>query len=421
GGAADGRDDGQPRLGAPPAPPPALDHRRHGVLALQDAGDQVESGAPPVDGELKARREPECRSPSGADGGASSMTMCRPCGTGAAGTGPRRPGAGRGNASPRRLRRRVSVPGGDDEGRNSPGVPGGGRHLLVRGDLPHPLDQGQLPGGHLRQLPPLLHGAAEAGRHAGAGRALPRPLCQAQGRQVSRAPRQPARRPSRSMRRLLRLLPIALADGARPYIGGQAVLEGVMMRSPKSFVVAVRRPDGSIAVREEPWNNFFTRHRIFRLPFLRGAVVLIESLWNGYVALDFSAQHAAPEEAGKPQSNLAIGLTLVLSLAFGLALFVGLPHFLTWGLGQLLGRPLDTTQLAFHLIDGALRLVIFVGYIALVSRLAEIRRVFQYHGAEHKTIWAYEKGLPVEVETAVAQTTLHPRCGTSFLLIVVGI
>lgn len=223
------------------------------------------------------------------------------------------------------------------------------------------------------------------------------------------------------MRRLLRLLPIALADGARPYIGGQAVIEGVMMRSPKSFVVAVRRPDGSIAVREEPWNNFFTRHRIFRLPFLRGAVVLIESLWNGYVALDFSAQHAAPEEAGKPQSNLAIGLTLVLSLAFGLALFVGLPHFLTWGLGQLLGRPLDTTQLAFHLIDGALRLVIFVGYIALVSRLAEIRRVFQYHGAEHKTIWAYEKGLPVEVETAVAQTTLHPRCGTSFLLIVVGI
>jgi len=223
------------------------------------------------------------------------------------------------------------------------------------------------------------------------------------------------------MRKLLRLLPIALADGAKPYIGGQAVLEGVMMRSPKSFVVAVRRPDGSIAVREEPWNNFFTRHAIFRLPLLRGAVVLIESLWNGYVALDFSAQHAAPDEAGKPQSNLAIGLTLVLSLAFGLGLFVGLPHLLTWGLGQLAGRPLDTTQFAFHAIDGALRLAIFVAYIGLISRLPDIRRVFQYHGAEHKTIWAYEKGMPVEVETAAEQTTLHPRCGTSFLLLVVGI
>ena len=222
-----------------------------------------------------------------------------------------------------------------------------------------------------------------------------------------------------------RLLPLLLADAAKPYIGGQAVLEGVMMRSPGSFVVAVRRPDGEIAVRSEPWDNIFTRYKLFRLPLLRGAVVLIESLWNGMAALNFSAEHAAPEEeGGKPAekpSQLAIGLTLVASLALGLGLFVGLPHLLTWGLGQLAGHPLDTTTFAFHAIDGALRLAIFVLYLALISRMPDIQRVFQYHGAEHKTIWAYELLNSFDVDDAEKQTTLHPRCGTSFLLLVVGV
>jgi len=222
-----------------------------------------------------------------------------------------------------------------------------------------------------------------------------------------------------------RMLPLLLADAAKPYIGGQAVLEGVMMRSPGSFVVAVRKPDGGIAVRAEPWDNLFTRYAIFRLPLLRGAVVLIESLWNGFAALSFSAEHAAPEEekgksAEKP-SGLAIGGTLALSLAFGLGLFVGVPHLLTWGIGQLLGHPLDTTQFAFHAVDGVLRLVIFLAYLGLISRIPEIRRVFQFHGAEHKSIWAYEKGTSLTVDDAAAQTTLHPRCGTSFLLLVVGV
>jgi len=221
------------------------------------------------------------------------------------------------------------------------------------------------------------------------------------------------------------MLPLLLADATRPYIGGQAVLEGVMMRSPGSFVVAVRRPDGGIAVRAEPWDNFFTRHAVFRLPLLRGAVVLIESLWNGFAALGFSAEHAAPEEEkGKPQekpSGLAIGGTLALSLAFGLGLFVGVPHLLTWGIGQALGHPLDTTQFAFHAVDGVLRLGIFLAYLGLISRIPDIRRVFQFHGAEHKAIWAYEKGTALTVDDAAAQTTLHPRCGTSFLLLVVGV
>lgn len=225
--------------------------------------------------------------------------------------------------------------------------------------------------------------------------------------------------------RFRRLLPLLLADAAKPYIGGQAVLEGVMMRSPGSFVVAVRRPDGEIAVRAEPWENIFTRYKLFRLPLLRGAVVLIESLWNGFAALNFSAEHAAPEEEkGKPAekpSQLAIGATLAMSLAFGLALFVGLPHLLTWGLGQLAGHPLDTTSFAFHAIDGALRLAVFILYLALISRMPDIQRVFQYHGAEHKTIWAYETLSSFAVDDAEKQTTLHPRCGTSFLLIVVGV
>jgi uncharacterized protein YqhQ len=163
-------------------------------------------------------------------------------------------------------------------------------------------------------------------------------------------------------------------------------------------------------------------------------VVLIESLWNGYVALDFSAQHAAPADgtsgsagpvqesaSGEGASGWAIGLTLVFSLLFGLGLFVGLPHLLTWGIGQILGRPLDTTHLAFHVIDGAFRLGIFLLYIWAISKLPDIRRVFQYHGAEHKTIWAYETGAGVEVPAAAKQSTLHPRCGTSFLLLVVGV
>jgi uncharacterized protein YqhQ len=223
--------------------------------------------------------------------------------------------------------------------------------------------------------------------------------------------------------RLRRLLPLLLAEVARPYIGGQAVLEGVMMRSPGSFVTAVRRPDGQIAVRAEPWDNLFTRYRVFRLPLLRGAVVLIESLWNGLVALGFSAEHAAPEEikGQKPTSRLEVGFTLAVSVAFGLGLFVGVPHLLTWGLGQLAGHPLETTSFAFHAIDGVIKLAILVSYLALISRLPDIRRVFQYHGAEHKTIWAYEKQPAFALDDAAAQTTLHPRCGTSFLIIVVGI
>jgi len=213
---------------------------------------------------------------------------------------------------------------------------------------------------------------------------------------------------------------------SKPYIGGQAVLEGVMMRSPKSFVVAVRRPDGSIAVRERAWTTFFPGLKPLRWPFLRGAVVLLESLHNGYSALTFSAEQAAPEEADAKRAagegkRGQMGSTAVLALAtlFMVGLFIAAPHLLTFAVGRLLGADLDTQGFAFHVVDGFFRIAILVGYIAAIARTEEMRRVFQYHGAEHKAIWAYESSLPLTVENARGFTTLHPRCGTSFLFVVV--
>lgn len=229
------------------------------------------------------------------------------------------------------------------------------------------------------------------------------------------------------LRRLL-TLPVGAQSGV--YIGGQAVIEGVMMRSPRSFVVAVRRPDGAIVVREQAWETLLAWLRPLRWPFLRGAVVLVEALWNGMSALNFSAEQAMPPDArrggetgGNPTAanRAALAATLVVSLALFLVLFKGLPHLLTWLLGQALGLPIDAGSIAFHLIDGAIKAVLFVGYLAAIARLPDIRRVFEYHGAEHKAIWAYETGGPLTPDRAAQFTTIHPRCGTSFLFIVLAV
>lgn len=210
---------------------------------------------------------------------------------------------------------------------------------------------------------------------------------------------------------------------SKPYIGGQAVLEGVMMRSPKSFVVAVRRPDGSIAVREQQWTTFFPGLKFLRWPLLRGAVVLLESLHNGYSALMFSAEQAMPEEEKAKEKSGGGGFgasaLLALSTLIMVGLFIAAPHLLTYGVGQASGWNLDTQGFAFHILDGFFRVAILLGYLALVARTEDMKRVFQYHGAEHKAIWAYESELPLTVENARRFTTLHPRCGTSFLFVVV--
>jgi uncharacterized protein YqhQ len=219
----------------------------------------------------------------------------------------------------------------------------------------------------------------------------------------------------------------------RPYIGGQAVLEGVMMRSPASLVVAVRRPDGQIAVREEAWETLWPKARFLRKPFFRGAVVLIESVWNGFSALAFSAEQAetdemsaakgpaAPPGESKPTGDLARGLMLGVSFLFMVALFIAAPHLLTLGAFKLLGRDPSLKGLLFHLVDGVFRIAILVGWLALVARTKDAQRLFQYHGAEHKAIWTFESRLPLTVENARGFTTQHPRCGTSFLFVVVGV
>jgi len=213
-------------------------------------------------------------------------------------------------------------------------------------------------------------------------------------------------------------------------VGGQAVLEGVMMRAPRSMTVAVRTPSGEIALKKDPLRPWGDRWKPFKWPVLRGTVTLFSALALGMKALNFSATCAMEEVGvkesgdgaqekgkGKPMSDLALGLTMALSVGLGLVLFFYLPLALT----QMLKGILPVTQassLAFNLVDGVIRIIFFLVYIILISRMKDIRRVFEYHGAEHKTIYAYEAGEPLTVENTRKYSTLHPRCGTSFLLIV---
>lgn len=208
-------------------------------------------------------------------------------------------------------------------------------------------------------------------------------------------------------------------DGGRQPIkvGGQAVIEGIMMRAPKTFTVVVRRPDGNLSVREDRWYSPMERWPLLKKPLLRGAIVLYEALYNGIQALTYSAQEALEEEEEK-LGPWALGGTIALALGGAMLLFVVIPHLATMGIGALFGADLGVRSVWFHVIDGIIKVSMFVGYIVLISLLEEIRRVFQYHGAEHKSIHAYEKGEELTVENARKYPTLHARCGTAFLLLV---
>jgi uncharacterized protein YqhQ len=200
-------------------------------------------------------------------------------------------------------------------------------------------------------------------------------------------------------------------------VGGQAVIEGIMMRAPKTFTVVVRRPDGQLSVREDRWYSPMEKWPLLKKPFLRGCVVLYEALFNGIQALTYSAQEALGEEEEK-LSPLALAGTIGFALGGAILLFVVVPHLATLGIGALAGADLGVRNVWFHVIDGIIKVSIFVGYIGLISMLKEIRRVFQYHGAEHKSIHAYERGDELTVENAKKYPTLHARCGTAFILLV---
>ncbi|MGC8908274.1 MAG: DUF1385 domain-containing protein [Desulfomonilaceae bacterium] len=200
-------------------------------------------------------------------------------------------------------------------------------------------------------------------------------------------------------------------------VGGQAVIEGIMMRAPKTLTIVVRKPDGQLSVREDRWYSPMERWPVLKKPFLRGCIVLYEALFNGIQALSFSAQEAVGEEEEK-LSPWALGGTILFAIGAALALFVVIPHLATLGMGVLFGKDLTVKSLWFHVIDGVIKVTIFVGYIYAISLMKEIRRVFQYHGAEHKSIHAYEQGDDLTVENARKYPTLHARCGTAFIMLV---
>ena len=202
-------------------------------------------------------------------------------------------------------------------------------------------------------------------------------------------------------------------------VGGQAVIEGVMMRAPNALAIAVRRPNGEVTVKEDVWRSFSNRFRFLKWPLVRGSVVLLETLINGLQALSFSANQALEEGKDEKLSSWAIASVMAVAFGVGILFFIVLPHYLTGYLGRLFGRELGVENFLFHLVDGLIKVLFLIGYIYSISFLKDIRRIFQYHGAEHKCIYAYEAGEELTVGNARKYSTLHPRCGTAFLLIVV--
>ena len=214
-------------------------------------------------------------------------------------------------------------------------------------------------------------------------------------------------------------------------IGGQAVLEGVMMKNGKDYAVAVRKPDGEIEIKKDTYEGITSKHKLFRVPFVRGMFNFIESLSLGMDIINYSASFYEEEgekemteaelEQQKKKDDTIMGITMVFSVALAIGLFMLLP---TW-LGGLVKKFLFPGAVGNHLVtaalEGAIRIAIFIGYVAGISLMEDIKRVYMYHGAEHKCINCLEHGLPLNVENVRKSSKEHKRCGTSFLLIVVVI
>jgi uncharacterized protein YqhQ len=200
-------------------------------------------------------------------------------------------------------------------------------------------------------------------------------------------------------------------------VGGQAVIEGVMMRSPSSMAVAVRRSDGSVAMLEKPFISITRKFKVLGLPFLRGAVSLFETLYLGMTALQFSADEASKDEEGTPAvggwvQGVIQTVSMLFAFGLGIMMFVVLPAKITEWLGF-------QSRIGFGLVDGFFRLMAFMLYLVLISQWKEMARVLGYHGAEHKAIHALEARAPLTPESVQTFSRFHPRCGTSFLFLVV--
>lgn len=200
---------------------------------------------------------------------------------------------------------------------------------------------------------------------------------------------------------------------AKPYYGGQAVIEGVMMKGPRHWSLAVRAPEGNVVAVDEKSRSIGDRWPIFKKPLLRGIVVLIETLVIGVKTIAISANLSLGETSEEKITPKEMVATLGLAFALVVGLFMVVPIYFTRAVD-----PLRHSRLLFTFIEGAFRITLFVGYIAVISRLKDIQRVFQYHGAEHKTIHTYEAGEELTPSNAAKYSTLHIRCGTAFMLIV---
>jgi uncharacterized protein YqhQ len=201
-------------------------------------------------------------------------------------------------------------------------------------------------------------------------------------------------------------------------VGGQAVIEGVMMRAPNRWAVAVRRPDGVIETVSHELPRLSARSRWAKVPLVRGVLVLAEALNLGMRALTWSARKAGEEEDGEEIRSRDIAGAMVVSLVFFIVVFMALPLLVARGAEHVMDT--DST-IVFNVVDGVVRLGLFIGYIWAIGRSSEIARVFEYHGAEHKTIFAFEAGKPLQIDQIRPYSPRHPRCGTNFLMIVVVI
>jgi uncharacterized protein YqhQ len=205
-------------------------------------------------------------------------------------------------------------------------------------------------------------------------------------------------------------------DKKRFHYGGQAVIEGVMMRGQKTFAIAVRRPDGEVDITEKPLSSLYSGH-IRRIPLVRGVIVLIETLVLGIQALFHSAQIASAEDQDEQISTPMLWGTALVSMAFAVAVFFLTPFAIT----HYLIYPNITSTVLSNILEGIIRIIIFIAYLALINKIPDIKTVFAYHGAEHKTVNAYESGEPLEIAAVKKYPTAHKRCGTSFLIVVMVI